>query len=131
MSGFTKFRAGLTAAGCAAIIFTGATYGAGLKTQEEWTEVGKMHLAHAACILTPRRNDRSSMGRHMTSKLRSWRASESAFFLSVETGRESRRPWRRGYEREKRRNQRADRVGTLPGTRPKLLCDGLEGVFGP
>ncbi|KAK2734097.1 hypothetical protein CKAH01_08141 [Colletotrichum kahawae] len=25
-------------AGCAAIIFTGATYGAGLKTQEEWTE---------------------------------------------------------------------------------------------
>ncbi|KAF3802291.1 hypothetical protein GCG54_00012539 [Colletotrichum gloeosporioides] len=36
--GFTKFRAGLTAAGCAAIIFTGATYGAGLKTQEEWTE---------------------------------------------------------------------------------------------
>ncbi|OLN86112.1 hypothetical protein CCHL11_05219 [Colletotrichum chlorophyti] len=38
MSGFTKFRAGLTAAGCAAIIFTGATYGAGLKTQKEWTE---------------------------------------------------------------------------------------------
>ncbi|TDZ15450.1 hypothetical protein C8034_v008318 [Colletotrichum sidae] len=38
MSGFTKFRAGLTAAGCAAIIFTGATYGAGLKTQKEWTQ---------------------------------------------------------------------------------------------
>ncbi|KXH36006.1 hypothetical protein CNYM01_13676 [Colletotrichum nymphaeae SA-01] len=38
MSGFTKFRAGLTAAGCAAIIFTGATYGAGLKTQKEWKE---------------------------------------------------------------------------------------------
>ncbi|KAF9872213.1 hypothetical protein CkaCkLH20_10305 [Colletotrichum karsti] len=41
MSGFTKFRAGLTAAGCAAIIFTGATYGAGLKTQEEWKEERK------------------------------------------------------------------------------------------
>ncbi|CCF32470.1 hypothetical protein CH063_04858 [Colletotrichum higginsianum] len=41
MSGFTKFRAGLTAAGCAAIIFTGATYGAGLKTQKEWKEERK------------------------------------------------------------------------------------------
>lgn len=39
MSSFTKFRAGITAAGCAAIIFTGATYGAGLKTQKEWKEV--------------------------------------------------------------------------------------------
>ncbi|KAK2035363.1 hypothetical protein LX32DRAFT_688677 [Colletotrichum zoysiae] len=41
MSGFTKFRAGLTATGCAAIIFTGATYGAGLKTQKEWKEERK------------------------------------------------------------------------------------------
>ncbi|GKT46068.1 uncharacterized protein ColSpa_06249 [Colletotrichum spaethianum] len=46
MSGFTKFRAGLTAAGCAAIIFTGATYGAGLKTQKEWKENSCMLTLH-------------------------------------------------------------------------------------
>ncbi|GJD03848.1 hypothetical protein ColKHC_12673 [Colletotrichum higginsianum] len=53
MSGFTKFRAGLTAAGCAAIIFTGATYGAGLKTQKEWKERGR--------LVTERRNWESKL----------------------------------------------------------------------
>ncbi|RBQ92878.1 hypothetical protein VDGD_20386 [Verticillium dahliae] len=37
--GARKVRAGVIAACFAAVVFTGAIYGAGIKTQQEWTEV--------------------------------------------------------------------------------------------
>ncbi|CRK28914.1 hypothetical protein HYQ45_007465 [Verticillium longisporum] len=36
--GARKVRAGVIAACFAAVVFTGAIYGAGIKTQQEWTE---------------------------------------------------------------------------------------------